>query len=76
MTNAELAIAGNPLPDYAGSFAIYTKKNGNMLLVFRLLGETEDQQIEMPAALVAIATQAQNGEGPFAGMASMMKGMF
>ena len=76
MTNSELAASNNPQPDQAGSYAIYTKKNGNLLLVYRPLGEPEDLQIELPAMLVEMVNQAQNGEGPFGGMASMLKGMF
>ena len=60
-----------PVPDSAGTYAVYRTPKGAIHLVYRPQGAEEDQHMEIPAMIVSMAERAAAGDnigGPFGKM--------
>lgn len=65
---------GKPKLVARGVFSLYVTPAGGLHLAYRNEGEDEDRHMPIPAAVVTLATQAQNGRGPMAILRHLIPG--
>jgi hypothetical protein len=65
---------GRPKLVSRGVYSLYVTPQGGLHLAFRNEGEEEDRHMPIPAAVVTLATQAQNGKGPMAMLRHLIPG--
>lgn len=66
---------GRPRLVSRGMYSLYVTPQGGLHLAFRHEGDGEDRHMPIPAAVVKLATQAQNGTGPMAMLRHLIPGV-
>jgi len=58
-------VIAPPVPISQGTYAIFETPSGGYHLVYRVHGAAEDTHLEIPGAIVSMATRMAGGDGVF-----------